>query len=251
MEIIILGNGGGINKGLNYNSFIIDEKYLCEIPPDIMYTLYKNKININEIETIFISHLHGDHIFGLPFLILELFYNSVINNTNKIIKIFGPEKIKYHAEQLLTLAFTDTHPTIKWMNENIDFTEIDENSVSSFIPDYNIEYFKLIHPLETYGFTLINKSNKNKEILFCYVADSLWDEKIKKILESNPKAVIIDLNGQKGEKHKVHISIDDLIEFALPITKNKTIYYGTHLKEEFEEDNDNIKCCRPGDVIKV
>lgn len=246
MEIIILGNGGGINKGLYYNSFIIDDKYLCEVPPDIMYTLYKNRINVNAIESIFISHLHGDHIFGLPFLVLELFYNSQANDIVKRVKIFGPKEIKMYVEQLLILAFAEIHPSIKWMNENIDFIEINEKSHVSFIPVYNIKYFRLNHQLETYGFAL-----RNENFLFAYVADSLWDEEIKKILESNPKMVIIDANGQKGEKHKVHISIEDIMEYALPITKNRTVYYGTHLKEEFEEDNKCIKCCKSGDVIII
>ncbi len=249
MEIIILGNGGGINKGLNYNSFIIDEKYLCELPPDIMYTLHKNKININEIETIFISHLHGDHIFGLPFLILELFYNSInINIKKKKINIFGPAKIKEHSEKLLPLSFIEDHPAVKWMDENINFIEIDDKCTVSFIPEYDIKYFKLTHPIETYGFVLYNRDNK---IDLSYMPDTLWNDEIKNVLGNFPKAVIIDLNGQKDDKHKVHISIDDIIEYALPITKNKTVYYGTHLKEEFEEDNDNIKCCKSGDVIII
>ncbi len=249
MEIKILGNGGGINKGLNYNSFIINKKYLCELPPDIMFTLNKNKININRIETIFISHLHGDHIFGLPFLVLELFYNSINNSTNnKKIKIFGPKKIKKHAEQLLALSFTSSHPSLKWMNENINFIEIDKKSNISFITNFNIKYFKLKHPIDTYGFVLHN--NKN-EIPLSYIPDTLWNNEIKKVLEKKPKAVIIDLNGQKKDKKKVHLSHDDLIKYALPITKDKTIYYGTHLKKEFKETNKYIKCCKPQDKIIV
>lgn len=216
MEIKILGNGGGTNKGLKYNSFIINKKYLCELPPDIMYTLNKNKINIYKIETIFISHLHGDHIFGIPFLILELFYYSTNNNNKNInIKIFGPKNTKKHTEQLLALSFSKNHPSINWIDKNITFIEINEKSIISFIPDYNIKYFKLNHPINTYGFALYN--NKN-EILLSYMPDTLWDSEIKKILEKKPKAVIIDLNGQKNEKKKVHLSIDDLKEFALPIT---------------------------------
>jgi hypothetical protein len=63
--------------------------------------------------------------------------------------------------------------------------------------------------------------------------------------------VIIDLNGQKDDTHKVHLSIDDLLEYAIPITKGKTVYYGTHLKEEFKEYNDKIRCCKSGDVIII
>ena len=249
MEIKILGNGGCINKGLHYNSFIINEKHLCELPPDIMFTLYSNKININEIETIFISHLHGDHIFGLPFFILELFYNSIEEKIkNRKIDIFGPCRIKDHSKKLLNLAYNEDHPSIKWMDENINFIEINEKSNSSFIRGYDIEFIKLNHSIDTYGFVLYDNENISH---FCYIPDTLWNENIKKALENKPKAVLIDLNGQKNDKHKVHLSIDDLLEYAVPITRDKTIYYGTHLKEEFKEVNKKIKCCKSGELITI
>ena len=39
MEITILGTGGGVNAGLPYNAFLIDDSFLCETPPDIMLTV--------------------------------------------------------------------------------------------------------------------------------------------------------------------------------------------------------------------
>jgi ribonuclease BN (tRNA processing enzyme) len=33
--------------------------------------LRRHKVELNSIETVFMSHLHGDHFGGLPFLILD------------------------------------------------------------------------------------------------------------------------------------------------------------------------------------
>ena len=77
MIIKILGNGGAINDGLAYNAFAINGTLLCETPPDIMLSINKNSIDLASIDRIYISHLHGDHIFGLPFLILSAFFEDV------------------------------------------------------------------------------------------------------------------------------------------------------------------------------
>jgi hypothetical protein len=36
MRIKILGNGGYINNGIPYNSFVIDDTFIIEAPPDII-----------------------------------------------------------------------------------------------------------------------------------------------------------------------------------------------------------------------
>lgn len=35
ITITILGNGGGLNQGLPYNAFLINENLLVEAPPDV------------------------------------------------------------------------------------------------------------------------------------------------------------------------------------------------------------------------
>lgn len=73
MEIRILGTGGFSNDGSFYNCFTIDKHLLVETPPDILQSLHACSIQIEEIETILISHFHGDHCFGLPFLLFNMF----------------------------------------------------------------------------------------------------------------------------------------------------------------------------------
>lgn len=246
MEIISLGNGGAINNGLHYNAFIINEEILCETPPDIMYTLHKNKINPMNIKTLFISHLHGDHIFGLPFLVLELFFKCMKNNFQRKLKIFGPSKIKKHSIKLIEYAFTKQHPCLPWFLENTEFIEISEKNTISFIPGYNIQYFSLIHPVVTYGFKIFKKNP-----ILCYISDTVWSSKLEKILKDKPEIVIIDMNGKKDDIQKVHISIDDVNKYCIPITGKLTQYYGTHLKEELKLNDNKIRILIPGMRIKI
>ena len=65
MNITFLGIGGAMNTNSISTSFIIDNEVLFEAPPAIPTAIYKAKINIKKINHIIISHLHGDHYFGL------------------------------------------------------------------------------------------------------------------------------------------------------------------------------------------
>ena len=76
-EIIMLGTGNAFLPNGRHHSFVIfDKKHIIDAPPTALTSLRENGVRISEISTIFITHLHGDHIFGLPFLLLERTYIS-------------------------------------------------------------------------------------------------------------------------------------------------------------------------------
>jgi hypothetical protein len=242
LELKIIGNGGCLNNGLPYNSFIINDDFLVEVPPDIMLSIHNLGIDINPINTIFISHLHGDHTFGIPFLIISKWILSAGKNHKNTVLIYGPEGIEAHVFQLIESAFSIHHPCFQWSKNVLQFVVIDENT--SFIYNgYCVSFFELEHVKFTYGLKLTNDSVN----LFSYIADSCWCHNIESILNEKPKIVLIDMNGVNN----VHISRDEVIEKGLSITGKSTLFYGTHLFELFENVDQYIHCAKTGQVIKV
>jgi len=248
MNIKILGNGGAINDGLPYNAFVINRALLCEAPPDIMLSIHQNSIKLTSINTIYISHLHGDHFFGLPFIILSAFFFCVGADKQISFKIVGPKGLKKRTENLVVSAFTSKHPCIKWMNEFCTFIEIDETSRPLLIDGYQTSIFKLDHLIYTYGFSL---SHDDNSVDFAYVADTRWCDSVQSVLSEKPQVVLIDLNGKDDDPEPVHLSFRDLTMNAIPLTGRKTKYFGTHLKEEFTSTIDCVKCAKPGMDIKL
>lgn len=248
MKIKILGNGGAINDGLPYNAFVLNDTLLCETPPDIMLSINKNFIELSSINTIYISHLHGDHIFGLPFLILSAFFLHTANNKRLSFKIVGPEGLNMMAENLVVSAFSSKHPCFKWMKEFCNFLEVDETSRPDLINGFQTFIFKLDHLIDTYGFSLARRDNS---IDFAYIADTIWCESVHAVLSQKPRIVLIDLNGKDDDPVPIHLSIEDLRQNAIPITGEKTQYYGTHLKEEFKSTISCVKCAKPGMHINL
>jgi len=245
MIIKILGNGGAISNGLNYNSFIIDDKILCETPPDIINSLFRENINITDINFIIISHFHADHFFGFPFLILNLFYLNYNSLNKKTYHVFGPEGIKNKSKEILSIGFGVEHPVLKWMEENFNFIEITEDKPFS-ISHYIFNFYKMNHFILTYGFIVKTEENK---MIFSYIADTVWCDNITKILKKLPKHVLIDINGESNDPVKVHLSEDDIKKLACSITGTKTHYWGTHLKENKKSNDAFISYAFPGLII--
>ncbi|MGD9159684.1 MAG: MBL fold metallo-hydrolase [Desulfobacteraceae bacterium] len=242
MIIKILGTGGAINNGLPYNSFIINEDLLVETPPDIMTSLFREGINRKNISAIYISHFHADHCFGLPFLLLRNF----IDRYSTYIKMIGPKGIEQRVTEICTLAFGAEHLMMKWIKDHVTYEEIEHGREIKINTQYKLTPVKMFHSPETYGFVLESEGKKTT-----YIADTYWEDCLLEYIE-DADTVLIDLNGEKSDKSKVHISEYDLEQHALPNLKKKdTIFFGTHLKVNKTSNNKNIRYLIPGEEIEV
>jgi ribonuclease BN (tRNA processing enzyme) len=248
MNIKVLGNGGALNNGLAYNAFVINGRLLCETPPDIMRSIHIHLTDLSFIDTIYISHLHGDHTFGLPFLILSAFKLHVGSEKPLSFTIIGPEGLEKTAEHLVISAFTARHPCLTWMKEFCSFIQINETSNPVLIKGFETTIFKLDHLVDTYGFAL---SYEGHGVDFAYVADTRWCKSVHDLLSHKPRVVLIDLNGRDDDPEPVHLSMNDLRQKAIPLTGEETAYYGTHLKEEFTSTISCVKCATPGMEIHL
>ncbi len=245
MKIRILGNGGAINDGLPYNSFIADDFLLVETPPDIMLSLFREKIDLTKIYVIFISHFHGDHYFGLPFLLLRIFFNRIFNPTESKIRIIGPVDIENKTKELCRFALGNEHPVHQWMEDKIIFTEISVGSIVDLGDEISLKIFSMYHLIETYGFAFYKSNN----ILFSYFADSVWNDELLNQIKLFPEIILIDMNGEISDPVKFHMSENDIIEKAIPFSEGRIIYYGTHLKTQKQSQHEEIKYVHPGEII--
>ena len=247
MQIRILGNGGAINDGLPYNSFMVDDYFLAETPPDIMTSLFREKINLSKIRIIYISHFHGDHYFGMPFLALRLFNDLLGQASPEKIKILGPHGIDGKIKEIIRLALGERHPANKWVEDSFIFVEFTTGSTVVLDNGISLKIFSMYHLIETYGFALY----RNYLIAFCYFADTLWRDELVSQIKLFPEVILTDLCGELSDIVRVHMSEDDLVKNAMPHSEGRIMFYGTHLKTQKKTDHKEIRYVHPGDIITL
>jgi len=216
---------------------------LVEAPPDLMVSLKKLRLDFEKIDTIFISHLHGDHTFGLPFLIINKWINTLQGTTSTPLTILGPQGIEQHVKTVTEAAFSSSHPCNAWIGDNVLFKIISADFEMK-LDGLSVSCFDVQHIVETYGLLL----SANNQKLFAYISDTRWCQEVEQVLTSQPRIVLMDMNG--GDP-SIHVSLSEVIEKGLPITGSDTICYGTHLTEEFDTIHANIKCAKQGEEIVI
>jgi ribonuclease BN (tRNA processing enzyme) len=248
MKLQVLGNGGFLNQGIPYNALLLDGDFLIEVPPDIMVSLRRQGVPFNKIRRIYISHFHGDHYFGVPFLALNI-VNYYLETESEIepIEVIGPKEIRSHLKRIQEIATSEDNPSVSLLDKLFTFTEIDETSRLKVGGSFDMIFHKMNHPKETYGFSVLDAG----VYLFTYIIDTKWDDSFLEILSNKPKYVFCDLNSRPDDKIREHLTERELMKKALPITGSATKYIGIHLSGVRTQDQEHIRYSKVGDVVEV
>lgn len=108
----------------------------------------KYKIHSSKISTICISHLHGDHIFGLPGLLSSFTHHQ---RKNKLV-ILGPAGIRKYVDFIVEI----TYQRLSYPVDIFEFSPVDKIHVLE-LPGLEIYAFPLEHRIETLGYIIKEK----------------------------------------------------------------------------------------------
>jgi ribonuclease BN (tRNA processing enzyme) len=80
VRVTVLGSGDAFGSGGRLQSAYLvehaDATFLIDCGATILSALKRHRIDTGRIDFVLISHLHGDHFGGLPFLLLEYLYEN-------------------------------------------------------------------------------------------------------------------------------------------------------------------------------
>jgi ribonuclease Z len=156
-QVTILGNSSA-SPSLNRHPSgqylnILDHHILVDCGEGTQMQLQRFKIKKSRINQIFISHVHGDHILGLPGLLLSM----NLMGREAPIHIYGPKELF----EILNVFFkySDTR-----FNFELNYHTVDPNSTEVIFENiyYKVIAFPLYHRVPTAGFLFQERSKLRK-----------------------------------------------------------------------------------------
>jgi ribonuclease Z len=152
MKLTILGSSSALPTSTRYPSAHVlnvhERLFLIDCGEGTQMQMRKCKIRFGKIDHIFISHLHGDHVFGL-YGLLSTF--NLMGRENPV-HLYAPEGY----EQMLVSHLNDFDITL---NFEIDFMPLRGKDPIKILDDKHITItsFPLRHRVKTYGFLFREK----------------------------------------------------------------------------------------------
>ena len=121
VNLTILGTGDAFSSGGRAQAGYLVEsggkRFLLEAGPSLLTELKRNRVAAESIDVAVISHLHGDHFSGLPFLFLEYMWERPRRNP---LIVAGPKNLEQRTWALMKTMFpgfelNKIHKKIKWV----------------------------------------------------------------------------------------------------------------------------------------
>ncbi|MCL4118548.1 UNVERIFIED_CONTAM: hypothetical protein GTU68_057847 [Idotea baltica] len=261
---------------------INNKRFLIDCGEGTQVQLRKYKIKFSTIEHIFISHLHGDHYFGLIGLISTF---GLLNRKNDL-NIYAPTGLK----KIITLQLKTSN---SWPQFNIIFHELKSNESELIFEDNKVEVHTvpLEHRVYTNGFIFKEKVgerklnnlkdgrnfvmekgqiiandtltfNPNKPLSYAFCSDTIYKPEITSIIK-NVDLLYHESTFLKDRQDTAvttkHSTAEEAGKIAKKANAGKLIlgHYSSRyndielFKQEAETIFDNVILAKAGKVIKI
>jgi ribonuclease Z len=159
---------------------------LLDVGEGTQLRLVEKGIGPGRIDFIAVTHMHGDHIFGLPGLIQSMSLSS----RSKDLIVIGPERIKTFLEE--TFGLTNFSPVFKIIYSS----PINASGLTSGKAKLVIKGFKTCHADESYGYVVtgykVIGGDERKIFKLAYTGDTaLCDEMVRALRAEEDIDVLI------------------------------------------------------------
>ncbi len=151
-KVTFLGTGAGLptlQRGVSSLVIQINREYLMiDCGEGTQIQMQRFGIKSGQINYIFISHLHGDHFFGLP----GLLFTYHLFSRQKPLHIYGPDNLEASLKAVMHVDWSVLSYKIFFhtINTEIPLDLLDEK-------DFKVSCFPLKHRIPTFGFLVEEK----------------------------------------------------------------------------------------------
>lgn len=153
MKLTFLGTSAGSPTAeRNVSSIMLDlrqEKgrlWLFDCGEATQMQMQKAKFSLAKLEMIFLTHLHGDHLFGLPGVLTT---RSLMQNQSPL-TLVGPKGIKQFIQTVIDISYS-------WLTYPLNIIELEQDGLVFEDNKFRVEAKLLAHRVPCFGYRIIEK----------------------------------------------------------------------------------------------
>ncbi|MEM9325490.1 MAG: MBL fold metallo-hydrolase [Bacteroidota bacterium] len=240
-KLTVLGCGDAFASGGRFcTSFLLESEgtsLLMDCGVSALIRLRQLQLDINDLSVIAISHFHGDHFGGLPFLFLAMKFDL---QREAPLQVVGPPGIRDKVYQLQEAMYPDTSFVI----DELDVEFVEFGAEWTKIGPFDIQAFPVSHAPSSnpHGMRL-----RWQEKILAFSGDTEWDDRLVDIAK-DAELMICECNwyDKPGPGHLDYLTLSQ--KAHLFETKRLVL---THLGREMQHREIGLEQLEDGQVIDL
>lgn len=232
MRLTVVGSGDAFGSGGRSNTCFWLETakgtLIIDFGASALPALKAMKLDPNKIDGIILSHLHGDHFSGLPFLLLDA---QFLTRRERPLTISGPPGTRTRLEAAMEVFFPKSTGT-KWrFTWNVEEIAV---GVEASVLGHSLLTAEVVHQSGAPS-TALRLSDGKK--IFAYSGDTEWTDALLPI-GANADLFICECYTYAG-KITGHLSWE-ILKLKIPTLRAKSLMV-THMNPTVLEKLDELK----------
>ena len=155
LQVIFLGTAASIPTVERALPSVVvkrkNELFMFDCGEGVQRQMIKARVGFHKKMKVFVTHMHGDHVLGLPGLLQSM---SLLDRTRKL-EIYGPVGIKEFIKAIQrTVQFVLTY--------QVEICEIENEGVVCEENEYYVQVAQTDHVIPSFAYALIEKPRPGK-----------------------------------------------------------------------------------------
>jgi ribonuclease BN (tRNA processing enzyme) len=235
--LFFLGSGDAFCHGDRANQAILVERkndsLLLDCGPTTKYRFKQTGRDLDRVRTILITHFHGDHFGGLPFLLLYWHYEA---RRTEPLTLVGPEGLEKALRALVACTYRSLLDRSQY---EIRFEEFPLGKVSQKeLDDLKVVAYPMRHIKESIGLRLSWDTGD-----IAITGDTCWNDNIAPLCEG-ADCLMIECSTYKIRFPEVHLSYEEIQAHRFALTAKRILLH--HMDDEMIQASGRLG--RPDEV---
>jgi ribonuclease BN (tRNA processing enzyme) len=209
MKLVVLGSGTSIpharRTAAGYWLQTDSGNALLDISPDVPHRLAAEKLNWVNLDAIWISHFHFDHLGGLPSFLFGTRSAPQMQQRTKSLKIFGPQGF------VKILQAIDESNDYRLLEQPfpVELKEVQPGNEFELLPAIKSVTFSTPHTKESLAIRLKDKRGS----VLVYTSDTGYSDELAEFA-AGADMLLTECSFRQNKPIKTHLELSDAMRLA-------------------------------------
>ncbi|MCR9143274.1 MAG: ribonuclease Z [bacterium] len=243
-RVTVIGSGNAFNTdGRAHACYLVESdggsnsdettSVLLDCGATSLYRLQQEGVDLNGIDAVLLTHFHGDHFAGLPFILLEM---SLVCGRKRPLHIFGPPGVAAACQAIVDLCY----PGFRFAFD-IEYAVLDARSPENAqtqqhgrpqsFQNFTIIPYPIEHRPESTGYRLVAKGAANSDGgSFAFSGDALFDQQLIALVDGVDLALVELTMQEQWDPPVAHLALDEVRARGRELKAKRLVY--THITDD-------------------